>query len=318
MHRRVLRLSTANTVKANIGSLLDCLSASYTSEAAHSSLSHQQPESTAPSLCGQSSGIVFADVIVTIEDFKRSSFLSHARELYCAAYDFSPFVSLVVIPDFPILRLPPILDREGNFQLNPMKFTNISSVTTSASAFLEELDRNESFGKRYTSVAVGGTFDRLHCGHRLLLTYAALYAEKQLRVGVADGCLLDKKEMRELVEPLSTRLENVVRFVKQIRSDLKLDVVPIEDVYGGTDVIAEIDLIVVSEETAKSVSRINEARALNNLSPLEHVVIPNIMHEDGTLVSSTELRRGVIHPCKTTVSTRSTPLKGQSKTNTCC
>jgi pantetheine-phosphate adenylyltransferase len=33
-------------------------------------------------------------------------------------------------------------------------------------------------------VAVGGTFDRLHCGHELLLAVTALVARKTVYVGV--------------------------------------------------------------------------------------------------------------------------------------
>lgn len=45
------------------------------------------------------------------------------------------------------------------------------------------LDESET---KYNSVVLGGTFDRLHVGHKILLSEAALRAHKRLVVGVTD------------------------------------------------------------------------------------------------------------------------------------
>lgn len=42
-------------------------------------------------------------------------------------------------------------------------------------------------------VVLGGTFDRLHCGHKLLLTEAVLLARKRLVVGVTDVNMIQCK-----------------------------------------------------------------------------------------------------------------------------
>lgn len=39
---------------------------------------------------------------------------------------------------------------------------------------------------KYNNVVLGGTFDRLHVGHKILLSEAALRAQKRLVVGVTD------------------------------------------------------------------------------------------------------------------------------------
>lgn len=39
---------------------------------------------------------------------------------------------------------------------------------------------------KYNSVVLGGTFDRLHIGHKILLSEAAMRAQKRLVVGVTD------------------------------------------------------------------------------------------------------------------------------------
>lgn len=40
------------------------------------------------------------------------------------------------------------------------------------------------------SVILGGTFDRLHCGHKILLTEAVLRARKRVVVGVTDATMI--------------------------------------------------------------------------------------------------------------------------------
>lgn len=47
--------------------------------------------------------------------------------------------------------------------------------------------------KIFKTVCLGGTFDRLHNGHKVLLSEAALRATEQLIVGVTDGPMLKSK-----------------------------------------------------------------------------------------------------------------------------
>lgn len=48
--------------------------------------------------------------------------------------------------------------------------------------------------KTYEYVAVGGTFDRLHNGHKILLSQAALRATKHVTVGVTDVNMIKCKK----------------------------------------------------------------------------------------------------------------------------
>jgi bifunctional ADP-heptose synthase (sugar kinase/adenylyltransferase) len=52
------------------------------------------------------------------------------------------------------------------------------------------IDINES---KYNNVVLGGTFDRLHIGHKILLSEAALRAKSRLVVGVTDVNMIASK-----------------------------------------------------------------------------------------------------------------------------
>jgi phosphopantetheine adenylyltransferase/dephospho-CoA kinase len=62
-----------------------------------------------------------------------------------------------------------------------------NTATDSTFAFIRQhtplIDDSEI---KYNNVVLGGTFDRLHVGHKILLSEAALRAQKRLVVGVTD------------------------------------------------------------------------------------------------------------------------------------
>lgn len=75
--------------------------------------------------------------------------------------------------------------------------------------------------KDYEEVVLGGTFDRIHNGHRLLLAVSCLLCRKKVTIGLGDGPLLQKKVLKELIQPFEERK----RILEQI----------IEDIRPGTD-----------------------------------------------------------------------------------
>ncbi|XP_068633158.1 bifunctional coenzyme A synthase isoform X2 [Battus philenor] len=127
--------------------------------------------------------------------------------------------------------------------------------------------------KKYEYVAVGGTFDRLHNGHKILLSQAALRATKHVTVGVTDVNMIQSKVLWELIEPVEKRIKGVLDFLTDINPDLEYKVEPIQDMYGPTKSDPRYELIVVSEETKRGVTKINQKREENGLQPLDSYVI---------------------------------------------
>jgi phosphopantetheine adenylyltransferase len=88
-------------------------------------------------------------------------------------------------------------------------------------------------GKRHHAVAVGGTFDHLHIGHKLLLTMFALALdgmsdaaeiEQSLTIGITGDELLKNKKFAAFLESWAQRQQSVHDFMSSI-----LDFGPAED-----------------------------------------------------------------------------------------
>uniref|UniRef100_A0A0K8TBU8 Cytidyltransferase-like domain-containing protein n=1 Tax=Lygus hesperus TaxID=30085 RepID=A0A0K8TBU8_LYGHE len=118
-------------------------------------------------------------------------------------------------------------------------------------------------------VALGGTFDRLHTGHKMLLSEAALLTKKRLLIGLTDTEMLKTKILWELIQPYNERAENVRKFLEEVRPNLEVNVVPLNDVYGPTKDDRDLEVLIVSPETMKGGQKVNEMRQKNGLDPLK-------------------------------------------------
>ncbi|XP_069683346.1 bifunctional coenzyme A synthase isoform X1 [Periplaneta americana] len=127
---------------------------------------------------------------------------------------------------------------------------------------------NKQF-KVYENVVLGGTFDRLHAGHKILLSEAVLRCTRKLTVGITDTAMLKSKLLWELIEPISMRMWSVEEFLQDVDPDLQYDIVPIYDAYGPTKEDPDLQLIVVSAETLRGGLKVNEVRQHNQLSTLD-------------------------------------------------
>eukprot|EP00002_Diphylleia_rotans_P017618 TRINITY_DN3418_c0_g1_i2.p1 TRINITY_DN3418_c0_g1~~TRINITY_DN3418_c0_g1_i2.p1 ORF type:complete len:260 (+),score=45.13 TRINITY_DN3418_c0_g1_i2:59-838(+) len=98
----------------------------------------------------------------------------------------------------------------------------------------------------YKNVALGGTFDHLHSGHKLLLTAAAAVCSARLVIGISDDGLLKAKKYSEFLEPWGHRSASVSQFLGTIKPGLELELVPINDPFGPTIVDPSLEALVVS------------------------------------------------------------------------
>ncbi|KAK2717779.1 hypothetical protein QYM36_006539 [Artemia franciscana] len=116
---------------------------------------------------------------------------------------------------------------------------------------------------------LGGTFDSIHVGHKLLLSEAPLRCSNSLTVGITDGSMIEGKTLFELIRPVNERIEYVKKFLKLIAPSLCTKIVPIYDPFGPSISDPNLEWIVVSNETLKEGQRVNEKRLQKGLSPLK-------------------------------------------------
>jgi len=139
----------------------------------------------------------------------------------------------------------------------------------------------------YHKVAVGGTFDRIHHGHKKLLTFASILCTEELTVGVSGDALLQNKVGAHLIAPQEKRMAAVEEFIRGFYPSLALNVVPLDDPFGPTVTDGSIEAIVVSSETLMGAKKINQVRRERNFKPLDIIVS---RRGEASVMSSTFLR----------------------------
>lgn len=141
----------------------------------------------------------------------------------------------------------------------------------------------------YKRVAVGGTFDKFHYGHRKLLAKAFEIGES-VEIGVTSSTFANKKHD---VDSCANRMANLNEFLKTKHNNYHIS--RLDDPYGPTVHDANYDAIVVSEETEPNAVKINEIRVSKGMNPLDIVVISFVLADDGIPISSTRIRKGEIN-----------------------
>lgn len=125
----------------------------------------------------------------------------------------------------------------------------------------------------FKNVCLGGTFDGIHAGHKLLLGEATKICKERMVVGVSDDQMIRKKVLWELITPYDERVRNLRNYLDKLNSNIFYQIVPLKDLYGPTITDKDLECIVVSEETFKGAWKINEARREKGWPELEiHVV----------------------------------------------
>jgi pantetheine-phosphate adenylyltransferase len=136
-------------------------------------------------------------------------------------------------------------------------------------------------------VCIGGTFNRIHKGHKLLLKKAFEYSGENgfVYIGLARGNLIKNKKD---VKTYNMRKQSLEQFLKQENIINRVQIVPIDGKYGLT-LIEDYDAIVVSPETKKIAEEINLKRKQMGKRLLKIITIPFVLSEDGIPISSTRI-----------------------------
>lgn len=145
-----------------------------------------------------------------------------------------------------------------------------------------------------TRVAVAGTFGPLHDGHRNLLRTALKYGDGGLTVGVTSDEFARSSRTREIpaFRNRTAAVEAALRAQDEWGREWELRELTSE--HGIVTEDPTVDALVVSPETAVELAEINEQRRAKGFEPLEGIVAPYVLAEDGERISSTRIVRGEI------------------------
>jgi pantetheine-phosphate adenylyltransferase len=143
--------------------------------------------------------------------------------------------------------------------------------------------------RKYKVVALGGTFDHFHKGHRALLDEGFRRGETVLIGIVSDQLakLLGKAPDYNYVE----RRNIVESYLKKKYPDRKWKIFPLFDPYGPFGDDPSVDAIVVTPESLPRAESGNVERMKKGLKPVAILMVPLVLAEDGVRISSTRIRK---------------------------
>jgi pantetheine-phosphate adenylyltransferase len=142
--------------------------------------------------------------------------------------------------------------------------------------------------RRFETVAVGGTFDLFHSGHRALLMKAFEVGNRVL-IGLCSDDFVKKMRKPHGIASYAQRLEELKDLLKKKGLSDRAEIMPLDDAYGITLSERRIDAIVVSEETEPRAHKINEKRKSLGMPALPIVTVSMVLSEDHYPISSTRI-----------------------------
>ena len=143
-------------------------------------------------------------------------------------------------------------------------------------------------------VALGGTFDPVHDGHRALFERA--FELGDVTVGLTTADLAgDTRHVDRYVRSFEDRRRDLESELAAVASahDRAFEIRPLETPTGiATE--PRFDALVVSPETRDGGEQINEIRRGRGLDPLDIEVVEHVIADDGERISSPRIVRGEI------------------------
>ncbi|MDD1720920.1 MAG: phosphopantetheine adenylyltransferase [Euryarchaeota archaeon] len=138
------------------------------------------------------------------------------------------------------------------------------------------------------SVAVGGTFDVLHDGHKALLRKA--YELGRVTIGLVSDKMA--KHKGHAVNSYAVRKRALTSYVLAL-TGADPEITELNDPYGPT-LETQFDYIVVSPDTIDTAREINAIRTRHGMLPITIICVDFVRARDGKPISSSRIRRGEI------------------------
>lgn len=146
---------------------------------------------------------------------------------------------------------------------------------------------------KYKHVAIGGTFDLLHEGHKKFIKYALNLGER-VTIGVSSNALVEKLK-GETNMGFDERFASVYEFVNINKSLTRVAIVLLDDLFGPTLSDKTIDCMLVTKDSLSGAEKINIARIKLGLKSLNVEMFMLAKGSDSKVISSERIRMGIIN-----------------------
>ena len=143
-------------------------------------------------------------------------------------------------------------------------------------------------------VALGGTFDPVHDGHRRLFERA--FELGDVTVGLtSDDLAPETRHENRFIRSFDERQRDLAAELDSLTDEYDRDV-EIRELTEPTGIATEpeFDVLVVSPETAEGAERVNDLRRTEGFDPLRIEIVDHVPAEDGERISSTRIVNGEI------------------------
>ena len=140
-------------------------------------------------------------------------------------------------------------------------------------------------------IAVGGTFDELHRGHKVLLM-KAFEAGDHVLIGLCTDEFVKNLAKPHITASYEERLRELRKFLFDLGVFEKAEIIPLSEPYGPSSTDGTIDGLVVSQETESTANRINEQRIKSGLPKLKILTVNMVPSDNCRPISTTRIRSG--------------------------
>lgn len=147
--------------------------------------------------------------------------------------------------------------------------------------------------RKYKKVAVGGTFDELHKGHKILLSKSFEVGDRVI-IGLSSDLFVSKMGKPHETASYKDRSKELEAYLRESGFNKRSEIVPLNDPFGLTISNEGFEALIVSKETCKTAEKINEKREKACLPLLKIIAVDMVPAENDIPISTTRIRRGEI------------------------
>ena len=144
----------------------------------------------------------------------------------------------------------------------------------------------------FKHLAVGGTFDQLHNGHKAFLKFAFKMAWR-----VSIGLTTDKmarQNGKNSIQLEKVRMANLNNFLHKEGFYKRHQIVMLNDIYGSAANDKTLEGLIATKLSILGAKEVNLKREKNGLKPLVILICPLVFDDTRKVISSTRFREGII------------------------